>query len=87
MTYAMATPKEHIEEIRRKMFFIGSEVINPLTKMVHRAVELLSAELYTKDVHFLMELIQVCTSSINLYLFSFSFNCMYMFIIYKCMHG
>ncbi|KAK9190778.1 hypothetical protein WN943_019388 [Citrus x changshan-huyou] len=58
MAYAMATPKEHIEEIRRKMFFIGSEVINPLTKMVHRAVELLSAELYTKDVHFLMELIQ-----------------------------
>ncbi|GLJ45916.1 hypothetical protein SUGI_0966790 [Cryptomeria japonica] len=54
---AMATPREHIEEIRRKKFSIGGEE-NPLTEDLHHAVRHLSAELYTKDVHFLMELIQ-----------------------------
>ncbi|KAL5791559.1 hypothetical protein ACOSP7_000153 [Xanthoceras sorbifolium] len=53
----MATPKEHIEEIRRKKFSIGGEV-NPLTEEFHLTVKMLSAELYAKDVHFLMELIQ-----------------------------
>ncbi|KAK4849791.1 hypothetical protein QYF36_000812 [Acer negundo] len=53
----MATPKEHIEEIRRKKFSIGGEV-NPLTEELHLTVKMLSAELYAKDVHFLMELIQ-----------------------------
>ena len=54
----MATPKEHIDEIRRKKFSIGGEV-NPLMEDLHQAVKNLSAELYAKDVHFLMELIQV----------------------------
>ncbi|GLJ45923.1 hypothetical protein SUGI_0966870 [Cryptomeria japonica] len=53
----MATPREHIEEIRRNKFSIGGEE-NPLTEDLHHAVRNLSAELYTKDVHFLMELIQ-----------------------------
>ncbi|KAK0601138.1 hypothetical protein LWI29_021534 [Acer saccharum] len=53
----MATPKEHIEEIRRKKFSIGGEV-NPLTEELHLTVKMLSAELDAKDVHFLMELIQ-----------------------------
>ncbi|KAJ9676550.1 hypothetical protein PVL29_021858 [Vitis rotundifolia] len=53
----MATPKEHIEEIRRTKFSIGGEP-NPLTEDLHQAVKNLSAELYAKDVHFLMELIQ-----------------------------
>ncbi|KAK3183207.1 hypothetical protein Dsin_030493 [Dipteronia sinensis] len=53
----MATPKEHIEEIRRKKFSIGGEV-NPLMEEFHLTVKMLSAELYAKDVHFLMELIQ-----------------------------
>ncbi|CBI15720.3 unnamed protein product, partial [Vitis vinifera] len=53
----MATPKEHIEEIRRTKFSIGGE-LNPLTEDLHQAVKNLSAELYAKDVHFLMELIQ-----------------------------
>ncbi|KAM5571578.1 hypothetical protein ABKV19_011919 [Rosa sericea] len=53
----MTTPKEHIEEIRRKKFSIGGE-LNPLTEDLHQAVKNLSAELYAKDVHFLMELIQ-----------------------------
>ncbi|KAA8542076.1 hypothetical protein F0562_023228 [Nyssa sinensis] len=54
----MASPREHIEEIRKKKFFIGREEDNPLTEDLHQAVKNLSAELYAKDVHFLMELIQ-----------------------------
>lgn len=54
----MASPKEHIEEIRRNKFSIGGSP-NPLTEDLHQAVKNLSAELYAKDVHFLMELIQV----------------------------
>ncbi|XP_059306208.1 protein NO VEIN-like [Lycium ferocissimum] len=53
----MGTAKEHIEEIRRSKFSIGGET-NPLTEDLHQAVKNLSAELYAKDVHFLMELIQ-----------------------------
>ncbi|KAK1407154.1 hypothetical protein QVD17_38765 [Tagetes erecta] len=49
--------KEHVEEIRRAKFSIGGEP-NPLTEDLHQAVKNLSAELYAKDVHFLMELIQ-----------------------------
>ncbi|KAF5445155.1 hypothetical protein F2P56_034224 [Juglans regia] len=49
--------REHIKEIRRKKFSIGEE-LNPLMKDLHQAVKNLSAELYAKDVHFLMELIQ-----------------------------
>jgi Txe/YoeB family toxin of Txe-Axe toxin-antitoxin module len=54
----MEKAREHIEEIRRKKFSIGGEP-NPLTEDLHQAVRNLSAELYAKDVHFLMELIQV----------------------------
>ncbi|KAJ4963570.1 hypothetical protein NE237_023509 [Protea cynaroides] len=55
---AMAmTPREHIEEIRKTKFSIGGK-LNPLTEDLHQAVKNLSAELYAKDVHFLMELIQ-----------------------------
>ncbi|XP_016474468.2 uncharacterized protein LOC107796233 [Nicotiana tabacum] len=53
----MATAKEHIEEIRRNKFSIGGET-NPLTEDLHQAVKNLSAELYAKDVHFFMELVQ-----------------------------
>ncbi|XP_059440946.1 uncharacterized protein LOC132173459, partial [Corylus avellana] len=49
--------REHIEAIRKKKFSIGGEE-NPLTEDLHQAVKNLSAELYAKDVHFLMELIQ-----------------------------
>jgi len=54
----MATPKQHIEHIRKTTFSIGGEK-NPLAPMLDQAVKYLSAELYAKDVHFLMELIQV----------------------------
>ncbi|KAB2055526.1 hypothetical protein ES319_A11G043100v1 [Gossypium barbadense] len=53
----MASPKEHIDAIRKIKYSIGGEP-NPLTEDLHQAVRNLSAELYTKDVHFLMELIQ-----------------------------
>ncbi|KAL3575504.1 hypothetical protein D5086_023605 [Populus alba] len=53
----METPKEHIEHIRETIFSIGREK-NPLAPMLDQAVKYLSAELYAKDVHFLMELIQ-----------------------------
>ncbi|PWA13632.1 hypothetical protein CTI12_AA631950 [Artemisia annua] len=52
------TAKEHVADIRRTKFSIGGEP-NPLTEDLHHAVKNLSAELYAKDVHFLMELIQV----------------------------
>jgi hypothetical protein len=56
----MTTEEEkHIEEIRREKFSIGEKRANPLTEYLHQAVKNLSAELYTSDVHFLMELIQV----------------------------
>ncbi|KAJ0571120.1 hypothetical protein HanHA300_Chr05g0185951 [Helianthus annuus] len=61
----MASAKEHVEEIRRTKFSIGGEP-NPLTEDLHQAVKNLSAELYAKDVHFLMELIQVFISFIYL---------------------
>ncbi|KAL7191656.1 hypothetical protein ACSBR2_023691 [Camellia fascicularis] len=51
------SPREHIEEIRKKKFKIGEEP-DPKNEDLHHAVNYLSAELYAKDVHFLMELIQ-----------------------------
>lgn len=66
----MGTPREHIEEIRKTKFSIGGEP-NPLTEDLHQAVMNLSGELYAKDVHFLMELIQV------LFLHSFCQLCFY----------
>ncbi|KAK8693006.1 hypothetical protein V6N13_070606 [Hibiscus sabdariffa] len=54
----MAAPKEHIELIRKTKFSIGGDP-NPLIEDLNQAVRNLSAELYTKDVHFLMELIQL----------------------------
>ncbi|KAF5193306.1 ATP/DNA binding protein [Thalictrum thalictroides] len=51
------TPKEHIDYIRKNKFSIGGEP-NPLMEDLHQAVKNLSAELYAKDAHFLMEIIQ-----------------------------
>lgn len=57
--------KQHIERIRKTKFSIGG-ADNPLTEDLHQAVKNLSAELYAKDVHFLMELIQVRLLSLAL---------------------
>ncbi|KAK9748280.1 hypothetical protein RND81_02G047200 [Saponaria officinalis] len=53
----MVNAKAHIEEIRKERFWIGVGK-NPLSRPLRMAVKYLSAELYSKDVHFLMELIQ-----------------------------
>ncbi|CAN6381348.1 unnamed protein product [Urochloa humidicola] len=52
------SPREHVEKIRRERYFIGRGERNPLAEDMHQAVNYLSQELYSKDVHFLMELIQ-----------------------------
>ncbi|CAH2035137.1 unnamed protein product [Thlaspi arvense] len=49
--------KRHIDQIRKTKFSIGG-ADNPLTEDLHQAVTNLAVEIYTKDVHFLMELIQ-----------------------------
>nr|CAB3489867.1 unnamed protein product [Digitaria exilis] len=51
-------PREHVERIRRERYFIGRGEQNPLAEDMHHAVNYLSQELYSKDVHFLMELVQ-----------------------------
>ena len=55
-------PREHVERIRRERYFIGRGEQNPLAEDMHQAVNYLSQELYSKDVHFLTELVQVSTS-------------------------
>jgi hypothetical protein len=80
----MRKEKKHIETIRRNKFSItgGSSATsqirwsNPLTSDLHNAVENLSAQLYAKDVHFLMELIQVY------FLFFFPSLCALAFVLY-----
>ncbi|CAI9283732.1 unnamed protein product [Lactuca saligna] len=57
MASTTTAAREHVNEIRRTKFSIGGDP-NPLTEDLHQAVKNLSAELYAKDVHFLMELIQ-----------------------------
>ncbi|KAF8694294.1 hypothetical protein HU200_038435 [Digitaria exilis] len=52
------SPREHVERIRRERYFIGRDEQNPLAEDMHEAVNYLSQELYSKDVHFLMELVQ-----------------------------
>ena len=74
----MSTPRDHVEEIRRSKFCIGGK-INPLTEDLHQAVMNLSGELYAKDVHFLMELIQVLSLK---YFSSFQNACS----LYLCMN-
>ncbi|CAM0913163.1 unnamed protein product [Alopecurus aequalis] len=55
---AAAEAREHVEKIRRERYFIGRGEQNPLAEDMHQAVNYLSQELYSKDVHFLMELVQ-----------------------------
>ncbi|KAI3673633.1 hypothetical protein L6452_39757 [Arctium lappa] len=57
MASTTTAAREHVEEIRKTKFSIGGDP-NPLTEDLHQAVKNLSAELYAKDVHFFMELIQ-----------------------------
>ncbi|KAL6623207.1 hypothetical protein ACP70R_033086 [Stipagrostis hirtigluma subsp. patula] len=52
---AAAAARAHVERIRRERFYVGREERNPLAEDIHQAVSYLSEELYSKDVHFLME--------------------------------
>uniref|UniRef100_A0A0E0J2B8 Uncharacterized protein n=1 Tax=Oryza nivara TaxID=4536 RepID=A0A0E0J2B8_ORYNI len=56
---AAEAAREHVESIRRERYYIGREERNPLAEDMHQAVIYLSQEIYSKDVHFLMELVQV----------------------------
>ena len=67
----MPTPREHIEKIRNEKFLIGSEKAHRILEEFHGTVELLSDELYSKDVHFFMELVQVSCISYSAFV-SFS---------------
>ena len=53
----MEKVQKHIENIRRTKFSIGGRK-NPLMEDFHQAVKNLSTELYAKDFHYFMELIQ-----------------------------
>ncbi|XBI83237.1 hypothetical protein VPH35_091766 [Triticum aestivum] len=50
--------RAHVERLRRERYYIGRGEQNPLAEDMHQAVNYLSQELYSKDVHFLMELVQ-----------------------------
>ncbi|KAF7003885.1 LOW QUALITY PROTEIN: hypothetical protein CFC21_019161 [Triticum aestivum] len=52
-----AAAREHVERIRRDRYYIGRGEQNPLAEDMHQAVNYLQ-ELYSRDVHFLMELVQ-----------------------------
>ncbi|CAM0878625.1 unnamed protein product [Alopecurus aequalis] len=54
----MSSTREHVERIRRERYYIGRDEQNPLSEDLHQAVSYLSKEIYSKDVHFLMELVQ-----------------------------
>ncbi|XP_076939694.1 protein NO VEIN-like [Bidens hawaiensis] len=55
---AVTSAKQHVAEIRRTKFSIGGQQRSPLTDELQQVVNNLSAELYAKDVDFLIELIQ-----------------------------
>jgi hypothetical protein len=60
----MPTPKDIIEDIRINVFGIdypdanGLEIIKNLKRILHRSLEQLSKDLYSKETHFVLELIQ-----------------------------
>uniref|UniRef100_A0A453M6P9 Uncharacterized protein n=1 Tax=Aegilops tauschii subsp. strangulata TaxID=200361 RepID=A0A453M6P9_AEGTS len=54
----MVAARAHVERLRRERYYIGRGEQNPLAEDMHQAVNYLSQELYSKDVHFLMELVQ-----------------------------
>jgi hypothetical protein len=69
---AAAKAREHVERIRRERYFIGRGERNPLAEDMHQAVNYLSQELYSKDAHFLMELIQVRTHAVTMHAYFLS---------------
>ncbi|KAL7220160.1 hypothetical protein ACSBR2_013094 [Camellia fascicularis] len=49
--------RRHIEAIKKCKFSVDENVLNLLTSDLHNVVSRLFSELYTKDVHFFIELI------------------------------
>lgn len=62
MTASGPTPREVIEEIRLRKFGLNSDGRtahrHPLSRDLHEAIRRLSEDLYSKDIHFVLELIQ-----------------------------
>src|SRR5260370_17525909 len=61
----MPGPREIVEDIRRSVFWVGLQPgspervePNPLRPMLDRAIQHLSEDLYTEDIHFVLELVQ-----------------------------
>ena len=55
-----ADPRMIVEELRANKFGIGVDGMkNPLARDMHESIRHLAAELYQKDIHFVMELVQV----------------------------
>lgn len=61
----MPTPRQIIEDIRRNQYGIGlpadpasAPVIAAMRSKLDRALKLLSTDLYAKDIHFVLELLQ-----------------------------
>src|SRR5262245_45823714 len=61
----MLTPRQIIEDIRRNQYGIGLPadpasvpVIAAMRSKLDRALKLLSTDLYAKDIHFVLELLQ-----------------------------
>ena len=54
-------PRRVVEELRANKFGIGVDGMmnNPLARDMHESIRHLAAELYQKDIHFVMELVQV----------------------------
>ena len=54
-------PRKIVEELRANKFGIGVDGMmkNPLARDMHESIRHLAAELYQKDIHFVMELVQV----------------------------
>ena len=51
------TPQEVVDQIR-KSFMLGVEEASTLHEMLESAIRLLAVDLYSKDTHFVLELIQ-----------------------------
>lgn len=59
---SLISAQQHIVQIRREKFSLDADGTllsqNPLAKDLHNSAERLSADLYSKDTHFVLELIQ-----------------------------
>lgn len=50
-----AAARDHIESMRRERYYIGRGKLSPFKKEIHHTVNYLSEDLYSRDVHFLIQ--------------------------------